>query len=344
MSSETVFRIDSSGSFSGEIEPIRMEAASYTERGHLQEWVLQHPEIVGSDVLIITSEYDQWQDGAGEQVADRLDVLGLDRDGRLVVVEIKRGRAPRFTELQAIGYAAMVSRFTAETLIGAHQAFLQKRGEPAGRDEVEQLLEDHVPGGMLAETSFSSPRIVILAEDFSPSLLSSIVWLSQSGVDIQLRQVQLYRQDPSTDGLFATVSQVWPLPEVEDFSVGPRGRDGGSARRATTLPAVPWTSEDLAALRDRLRGTKQEAAVLQLLDMASDAPELTVSWDELLEASTRNQYQLRSDLAHLTMMVKADFARQNWPFGDRWQGDQRSYFLDAATAATWRQLRDADAG
>lgn len=85
-------------------------------------------------------------------------------------------------------------------------------------------------------------------------------------------------------------------------------------------------------------------AVLQLLDMASDAPELTVSWDELLEASTRHQYQLRSDLAHLTMMVKTHFARQNWPFEARWQGGQRFYFLDATPAATWRHLRGVDAG
>jgi len=343
MASETVFRVDSTGRFLSGIEPIRLEAASYTERGHLQEWVLDHPEIIGSDVMIITSEFDQWQDAAGAQVADRLDVLGLDRDGRLVVVEIKRGRAPRFTELQAIGYAAMVSRFTVENLIGAHHSFLQRRGEPAGRDEIAQLLADHVAGGVLVEDAFASPRVVILAEDFSSSLLSSIVWLSQSGVDISLRQVQLYRPDPSADGLFATVSQVWPLPEVEDFTVRPRGREGDPARRTTTLPAVPWTPDDLAALRERLLGTKQEAAVLQLLDMASDSPELTVSWDELLEASTRNQYQLRSDLAHLTMMVKSDFDRQNWPFGDSWRGGERTYFLDATTAASWRRLRETQA-
>ena len=342
MSSETVFRVDSSGRFSGEVKPIRLEAAAYTERGHLQQWVLDHPEIVGSDVLIITSEYDQWQDGAGEQVGDRLDVLGLDRDGRLVVVEIKRGRAPRFTDLQAIGYAAMVSRFTAETLIVAHQAFLRQRGESSGRDETEQQLLDHVAGGVLTDEMFSSPRIVILAEDFSPSLLSSIMWLSRSGIDISLRQVQLYRQEPSSDSLFATVSQVWPLPEAEDLAVRPRGRDGGSARRETTFPAVPWTPDDLAALQERLRGTKQQDAVLQLLDMASTSPQLSVSWEELLAASTRNHYQLRSDLAHLTMMTKADFKRQNWPFGDSWRGGERTYFLDATTAAAWRDLRGLD--
>ena len=55
MASETVFRVDSAGRFLSGIEPIRLEAASYTERGHLQEWVLDHPEIIGSDAMIIMS-------------------------------------------------------------------------------------------------------------------------------------------------------------------------------------------------------------------------------------------------------------------------------------------------
>ena len=342
MSSETVFRVSADGQFSGSVEPISLSKMDHTERGHLQEWVLEHPEIIGSDVMIVTSEFDRWQDASGVQVADRLDVLALDRDGRLVVVELKRGRAPRFTELQAIGYAAMVSQFTAEHLIEVHQAFLSRRGEPSNRDEVEQLLSNHVGAVDLADLTFTTPRIVILAEDYSPSVLSSVVWLSSNRIDISLRQIQLYRPDAPSNDLFATVSQIWPLPEIDDFTVGPRGRVGDPMRRDMMLPAVPWSAEDLARLRDRLRGTKQEDAVLLLLDMAAASPELKVSWEDLLQESSRNHYQLRSDLAHLTMMVKADFGRQNWPFGDSWRGGERSYFLDAATAATWRQLRQSE--
>jgi hypothetical protein len=342
MSSETVFRVSADGQFAGDVEPISLADMEHTERGHLQEWVLEHSEIIGGDVMIVTSEFDRWQASSGVQVADRLDVLALDRDGRLVVVELKRGRAQRFTELQAIGYAAMVSRFTAEHLITAHQAFLDHRGEPSSPEEVEQLLSDHIGEVELIDLSFTAPRIVILAEDFSPAVLSSVVWLSSSGIDISLRQIQLYRPDAASNDLFATVSQIWPLPDIEDFTVSPRGRIGDPLRRVTTLPAVPWSAEDLAALRERLRGTKQEAAVLLLLDMASASQDLKVSWDALLETSSRNHYQLRSDLAHLTMMVKADFDRRNWPFGDSWRGGERSYFLDAVTAEAWRQLRQQE--
>lgn len=62
-------------------------------------------------MLVVTAEYDRWADTDGVPARDRLDVLGLDATGRLVVVELKRGTADRDVHLQAITYAALVSRF-----------------------------------------------------------------------------------------------------------------------------------------------------------------------------------------------------------------------------------------
>jgi hypothetical protein len=53
-----------------------------------------------------------------------LDVLGLDRSGRLVVAELKRDRAPDTVEMQAIKYAAMASRFTPDVVASQYAAFL----------------------------------------------------------------------------------------------------------------------------------------------------------------------------------------------------------------------------
>src|SRR4051794_26022131 len=60
------------------------------ERSHLQEWVLAQPQVLGDDVLIVTSEFDRWAGQDGTRTRDRLDVLGLDSSGRLVVAELKR--------------------------------------------------------------------------------------------------------------------------------------------------------------------------------------------------------------------------------------------------------------
>lgn len=342
MDGETVFRVDERGGFLGEAATVGLADFSLTERGHFQEWVLAHPEIIGEDILIVASEFDRWEDASGEPVADRLDVLGLDASGRPVVVELKRGRAQRLTELQAVGYAAMVSRLGVSDLVLAHRAFLDRRtsAEPAERDSdelIEQQFAEHVGQDDVSAIEFGQPRIVILAEDFSPSVVSSVVWLHECGVEITLRRLSLYRSGTADDGLLATVTQVWPIADAADLTVRPRGR--ADHRSTTRLPVVPWSAADLSALRTLLVGQKQEATVTLLMDLAAESPDLGVTWQLLHDRSSRTEAELRSDLAHLTMMIKGQFGRRNWPFGDGRQGGERRYFLDERTAGAWRSLR-----
>jgi RecB family endonuclease NucS len=82
--------------------PISLSEAGFTERNHLQEWVIAHPEMLGPGVMVVTLEFDHWRSAAGTHERDRLDVLGLDRDGRLVVAELKRDVAPDTVEMQAL--------------------------------------------------------------------------------------------------------------------------------------------------------------------------------------------------------------------------------------------------
>ena len=66
-----------------EVNRVDLAELDLQERAHLQEWILAHPRVLGPDVTVITSEYDRWQTAAGDPVLDRLDILGLDPDGRL---------------------------------------------------------------------------------------------------------------------------------------------------------------------------------------------------------------------------------------------------------------------
>lgn len=83
--------------------------------------------------MVVTAEYDRWSSADGVRTRDRLDVLALEASGRLVVVEIKRADSGSDVHLQAITYAALVSRFTTETLAEAHQHYRAHRGEPPHR-------------------------------------------------------------------------------------------------------------------------------------------------------------------------------------------------------------------
>ena len=214
--SERVFTV--TGSAATPAQPITLAEAGLRERSDLQEWVLAHPEILGAGVLVVTFEFDRWQGSGGARERDRLDVLGLGADGRLIVAELKRDRAPDTVEMQAIKYAAMASRFTEDTLVEQHARFLARDGAMVDQDAARQGLIDHA--GDLDPELLRRPRIVLVAGSFPPVVTAAVVWLQEMGVDLTLQRVQAYRVfDEKT---VVTVSQLFPVPDVEEFTVSPQ--------------------------------------------------------------------------------------------------------------------------
>ncbi|WP_371624923.1 MGMT family protein [Streptomyces sp. NBC_01116] len=202
-----------------------LAAESLLERQHLQEWVIAHPQVLGESVLVVTAEYDRWADTDGVPARDRLDVLGLDATGRLVVVELKRGTADRDVHLQAITYAALVSRFDLGTLAQAHRDFLSRRKQDLDLDACKRRLLDHVDGEWSPEL-LQRPRQVIIAADFPKQVTHSVVWLSEMSLDIDLVQVGLWKVEGH---LVAGFTKVYPTPEVEEFTLAPARVEGEAA-------------------------------------------------------------------------------------------------------------------
>ena len=73
-----------------------------TEPYDLEPWLASNPEIIGADIFLI-----------GRQVMTKsgpIDLLGVDRSGNTVIIEIKRDELPREALAQAIDYASDVSK------------------------------------------------------------------------------------------------------------------------------------------------------------------------------------------------------------------------------------------
>lgn len=132
------------------------------ERSHLQEWILANPKVLGPDVKIVASEFDRWQTATGAPVNDRLDIFGLDSEGRLVIVELKVDLAPYLLRMQAINYAAMASRLTPEDVAGLYATRETAKGRTTaprlpGRSSRRgmcslrsrsRILSEHIPSGV----------------------------------------------------------------------------------------------------------------------------------------------------------------------------------------------------
>lgn len=188
------------------------------ERRHLQEWVIANPRVLGDDVLVITSEFGSWAaDADGAPAHDRLDILAIDGTGRLVVVELKRGMATRDVHLQAITYAALVSRFTLDTLAHAHRDFLRRRGTEVDLDGARSRMLDHV-GDELDPALLRRPRMVLIAGAFPKQVTHSVVWLAEMNLEIDLVEVSVWQVG---EQLVAGFSRIYPIPEVDAFTLAP---------------------------------------------------------------------------------------------------------------------------
>lgn len=189
------------------------------ERSDVEEWVIKHPQILGSDVLIVTSEFAGWASKKGEKDLDRLDVLGLASDGHLVLAELKRGKAPAPIGMQALNYAARASLFTVEKLTFVHQAFLKARGVNVTVAQARERLEDHAPE--LSDATIGEvPRLVLLATDFGLDVTTTAVFLTRKlDVDIELVRLQAYQT--ASGELVLTVSKTFPPPDMDELLLFP---------------------------------------------------------------------------------------------------------------------------
>ncbi|MCI0632288.1 MAG: hypothetical protein L0Y44_16720, partial [Phycisphaerales bacterium] len=171
------------------------------ERTDLQRLLKANVSVVAPKVLIIAEEFGEWEDSKR-----RIDLLGVDRDAKLVVIELKRDDEGGHMELQAIRYAAMVSTMGFDHAARLYQSLLDKRSEQAdARQKLLEFLEWDQPGdGVFAQ----EVRIVLVAADFSKELTTSALWLcNEYELDIRCVRMKPYALDSQ---VIVDVQQIVP--------------------------------------------------------------------------------------------------------------------------------------
>ncbi|MGQ0815829.1 MAG: hypothetical protein ACT4O1_15470 [Gemmatimonadota bacterium] len=111
------------------------------ERFDIQEWVLACPQLLGEELLIVTAECDQF-----DRTSERLDLLAVDRKGKLVIAELKRTAVGTKADLQALRYAAYCSTLGIDDIAELHAAHLLRRekrdvGIDASREAILEFIE-----------------------------------------------------------------------------------------------------------------------------------------------------------------------------------------------------------
>ncbi|CUH77033.1 hypothetical protein [Tropicibacter naphthalenivorans] len=222
-----MYRIDRSGNRLQKLPETTLSDVSFRERDHLQEWIATDPLALGEELLIIQKEFDGF-DGTRE----RLDLLALDKEGRLVIIENKLDDSGRDVVWQALKYAAYCSTMQKSEIVSAFQAYLDRYdpGTSASDSLCDFLGEETLDDVILNDGT--GQRVIMVATDFRKEVTSTVLWLRDYGIDARCIKVKPYRLD---DDVLIDLQQVIPPPEAADYMIRMAQKETEAKKTATMV-------------------------------------------------------------------------------------------------------------
>ena len=179
------------------------------ERRDLQRLLRNQIEVIDEDVLVIAEEFGDFEDSKR-----RIDLLGIDREARLVVIELKRTEDGGHMELQALRYAAMVSTITFENALAIYKEYLEANEI---QKNAEQEILNHLGWDEPLEDLFAQDvRVILASAEFSKEITSTVLWLNTYGLDIRCVRLKPYKDNGR---ILVDIEQVIPLPEASEYQI-----------------------------------------------------------------------------------------------------------------------------
>lgn len=194
------------------IKPTSFVIESIFERDDLQEAFKNNIDIIAPDCMVIAEEFSDWQGSR-----KRIDLLAIDKQANLVVIELKRTDTGDHMELQALRYASMISTMTFEDAIEVFRKYKKQNGYPNySLEETQHEIEDFVEVN-IDESGFAEDvKTILVSQDFSTELTTSVIWLNERNLDITCMKIQPYNDNGK---ILIDIQQIIPLPEAEDYQI-----------------------------------------------------------------------------------------------------------------------------
>ena len=243
-----MFKVNLSENRLVRLEKRRFIDLNLQERPHLQEWLVQMPEALGEELLVIQKEFDGFAD-----TRERLDLLALDKEGRLVVIENKLDDSGRDVVWQALKYVAYCSSLKKAEIVEIYQKYLDRwlDGQNAVANLCEFLDVEDLDDTVL--NAGNEQRLILVAANFRKEVTATALWLIGHGV-----RAQCFRVIPYSFGqeLLIDLQQIIPTPEAADYMIGMAAKESeeksvkGTQKRRHELRRAFWT-RTLEELRRR---------------------------------------------------------------------------------------------
>ena len=231
---------------------------NHTKERDVQNIIKSNPQILGEDLLIISEELAPCEDSR-----KRLDLLALDKSGKLVVIELKRNDDGFHMDLQAIRYASMIRLFSIQDVIRHYQDYAQENAQEKITDFLEQEID---------KLDFDNIRIILVNQDFSRELTNSVLWLNEQGLDIKCIKITQYEIN---NDLIWDVDTIIPVKETEEYQLKikeKKNSDQEIKREFNSRDYTKYTFNDLTD-NDKTDLTKGRLVLKVVRKYCEDNPE-----------------------------------------------------------------------
>lgn len=190
------------------IKPVKLSEIGMREVRDLEEWVKNYPDILGEELLVVTSEFSKF-----DKSSRRIDVLAVDKRKKVVVVELKLEAENTFADLQAVRYAAFCSTMTIDDIV---QELANHKNVDI--NESARILKEFWGVDEFEELD-DKPRIILAASSFDDQeITSTVLWLRSFDLDISCVELTPYKLDEISK-LILVPKMIIPLKEAQEYQI-----------------------------------------------------------------------------------------------------------------------------
>lgn len=169
---------------------IPAQKTSLDLESHLEGWLENSPWAIAQEpILIISRQASAFQE---EKKTIFPDLLGIDKDGNLVIIELKKGRTPREVIAQLLEYAAWANDLSDEKIYDIASSYFKSIDI---KKEIEELFIETFETEEIPNLN-QRLRLFIAAEEISPSVSKVCRFLRQvHGVDVNCIQFNIFQTE-----------------------------------------------------------------------------------------------------------------------------------------------------
>lgn len=234
-----MYKVDIENKRLVEIPATSFGALNLRERYDIQEWISGTPEILGEELLIIAKELVL-------PSGSRLDLLAVDRQGALVVIELKRDDSGTNVEWQAVKYASYCSSFSQDEIYASFAEYLGTDSDDA-QGKIEEFMNCE------PEDLNQTQRIILVSKEFHSDVISAVLWLRESEIDLACVRLTPHLDEMGT--LFVDPEIIIPLPEAKDYIQKKESRQKRQRQQGHSSFSLEKSDLPQAQLLERIIGS-----------------------------------------------------------------------------------------